>query len=82
MKDRIEEKYAASGKSAEYYVSDNGSMQELTKKNSGPLKQEKGSLNHLQLNLGISSSARDFLNNIWDYHANLNINQHGMDRID
>ncbi len=141
MKDRIEEKYAASGRTAEYYVSDDGSMQELTKekememldkayethsrfmaastriwselkdfkvqtnyhsgetkteaatakkqnadieeqaynafmsaineKNRDLLKQEKGSLNHFRLDLGISSSARDFLNRIWDYHADL-----------
>lgn len=46
-------------------------MSAIQEKNIGLLKQENGSLNHLRLNLRISSSARDFLNNIWDYHANL-----------
>lgn len=141
MKDRIEEKYAASDRQKEYYTAADGSMQELTKEkememldnayethsrfmatntqiwselqdfkvqidyhsgstetetvtekkqsadikgqaysafmsaineeNCGLLKQKTGSLNHFQLNLGIPSSARAFLNNIWDYHANL-----------
>lgn len=141
MKDRIEEKYAASDRQKEYYIAADGSTQELTKekelemldnayethsrfmatstqiwgelqdfkvqivyhssgvktetsptkeqnagvkeqaynafmsaineKNSGLLKQEKGSLNHFRLDLGISSSARNLLNSIWDYHANL-----------
>ncbi len=141
MKDRIEEKYAASDKQKEYYVAADGSTQELTKekelemldnayethsrfmatstqiwselkdfkvqinyhssaaktetatakkqnadteeqaynafmsaineKNSGLLKQEKGSLNHFRLDLGISPSERNTLNGIWDYYANL-----------
>lgn len=141
MKDRIEEKYAASDRQKEYYVAADGSTQELTKEkelemldnayethsrfmaastqiwselqdfkvqtvyhssgaktetsstkeqnigvkeqaynafmsaisteNSRLLKQKTGSLNHFHLNLGISSSARDALNNIWDYYANL-----------
>ena len=141
MKDRIEEKYAASDKQKEYYTVADGSTQELTKekelemldsayethsrfmatntqiwselqgfkaqivyhsggteteasvaknesagvkeqaynafmaaineKNSGLLKQERGSLNHFQLNLGISSSARNVLNSVWDYYASL-----------
>ncbi len=141
LKDRIKEKYAASGGKKEYYTAEDGSTQELTKekelemldkayethsrfmaantqiwselrsfqaqtvyhsgsseketiavkkqsadikeqayhafmdavseKNSGMLKQEKGSLNHFRLNLGISSSARNTLNGIWDYYANL-----------
>ena len=141
MKDRIEEKYAATDRQKEYYTAEDGSTQELTKekelemldsayethsrfmatntqiwselqgfkaqivyhsgstemevpvtknesagikeqaynafmaaineKNSGLLKQEKGSLNHFQLNLGISSSARNVLNSVWDYYANL-----------
>lgn len=141
MKERIEEKYAASGNPAEYYVSDDGSMQELTKekememldeayemhsrfmatnmqiwselqdftaqinyhsggaktetataekqntdikeqaynafmaaiseKNSELPKQGKDGLNHFRLDLGIPSSARDFLNSIWAYHAGL-----------
>lgn len=134
LKDRIEEKYAASGGGKEYYTAEDGSTQELTKerelemldkayethsrfmaantqiwselqgfkaqtvyhsggsekqsagvkeqayhafmdavseKNSGLLKQEKGSLNQFRLNLGISPSARNTLNGIWDYYANL-----------
>ena len=134
LKDRIEEKYAASGGGKEYYTAEDGSTQELTKekelemldkayethsrfmatntqiwselqgfkaqtvyhsggsekeaaavkeqayhafmdavseKNGGRLKQEKGSLNQFQLDLGISLSARNTLNGIWDYYANL-----------
>ncbi|MGN0345881.1 MAG: hypothetical protein ACI4E5_01735 [Suilimivivens sp.] len=141
LKDRIEEKYAASGGMKEYYTAEDGSTQELTKekelemldkayethsrfmavntqiwselqgfkaqtvyhsggsekevaavkkqsagvkeqayyafmdavseKNSGLLKQERGSLNQFRLNLGISPSARSTLNGIWDYYANL-----------
>lgn len=134
LKDRIEEKYAASGGGKEYYTAEDGSTQELTKekelemldkayethsrfmaantqiwnelqgfkaqtvyhsggsekeaaavkeqayrafmdaaseKNGGRLKQEKGSLNQFRLDLGISPSARNTLNGIWDYYANL-----------
>lgn len=134
LKDRIEEKYAASGSGKEYYTVEDGSTQELTKekelemldkayethsrfmatntqiwselqgfkaqtvyhsggsekeaaavkeqayhafmdavseKNGGRLKQEKGSLNQFQMDLGISLSARNTLNGIWDYYANL-----------
>ena len=134
LKDRIEEKYAASGSGKEYYTAEDGSTQELTKekelemldkayethsrfmatntqiwselqgfkaqtvyhsggsekeaaavkeqayhafmdavseRNSGRLKQEKGSLNQFRLDLGISPSARNILNGIWDYYANL-----------
>lgn len=134
LKDRIEEKYAASGAGKEYYTAEDGSTQELTKekelemldkayethsrfmatntqiwselqgfkaqtvyhsggsekeaaavkeqayhafmdavseKNGGRLKQEKGSLNQFRLDLGISPSARNTLNGIWDYYANL-----------
>lgn len=134
LKDRIEEKYAASGAGKEYYTAEDGNTQELTKekelemldkayethsrfmatntqiwselqgfkaqtvyhsggsekeaaavkeqayhafmdavseKNGGRLKQEKGSLNQFQLDLGISLSARNTLNGIWDYYANL-----------
>lgn len=46
-------------------------MSAISGENSGLLKQKTGSLNHFRLNLGIPSSARDFLNSIWDYHANL-----------
>lgn len=134
LKDRIEEKYAASGGGKEYYTVEDGSTQELTKekelemldkayethsrfmatntqiwselqgfkaqtvyhsggsekeaavvkeqayrafmgavseKNGGRLKQEKGSLSQFRLDLGISPSARNALNGIWDYYANL-----------
>ena len=134
LKDRIEEKYAASGGGKEYYTAEDGSTQELTKekelemldkayeahsrfmatntqiwselqgfkaqtvyhsggsekeaaavkeqayhafmdavseKNGGQLKQEKGSLSQFRLDLGISLSARNTLNGIWDYYANL-----------
>ena len=134
LKDRIEEKYAASGGGKEYYIAEDGSTQELTKekelemldkayethsrfmaantqiwselqgfkaqtvyhsggsekqsadvkeqachafmnavseKNSGLLKQEKGSLSYFRLNLGISPSTRNTLNGIWDYYTNL-----------
>ncbi len=134
LKDRIEEKYAASGGGKEYYTAGDGSTQELTKekelemldkayethsrfmaantqiwselqgfkaqtvyhsggsekeaavvkeqayrafmgavseKNGGRLKQEKGSLSQFRLDLGISPSARNALNGIWDYYANL-----------
>lgn len=145
MKDRIEEKYAASDRQKEYYVADDGSIQELTKEkelemldkayekhsifmatsteiwadlndfqpqityssnagqaatsetqafqsgykkneiknqayqafmsaisgeNRNMLLQEQGNLNHLKLNLNISSSARTQINSIWDYYAN------------
>lgn len=49
----------------------NAFMAAINEKNSGLLKQERGSLNHFQLNLGISSSARNVLNSVWDYYANL-----------
>ncbi len=134
LKDRIEEKYAASGGGKEYYTAEDGSTQELTKekelemldkayethsrfmatntqiwselqgfkaqtvyhsggsekeaavvkeqayrafmdavseKNGGRLKQEKGSPSQFRLDLGISPSARNTLNGIWDYYANL-----------
>ncbi|MBD5546171.1 MAG: hypothetical protein HDQ97_15205 [Lachnospiraceae bacterium] len=141
MKDRIEEKYAATDRQKEYYTAADGSTQELTKEkelemldtayethsrfmakntqiwselqdfkvqinyhsskseteksatknqntgikeqaynafmsainkeNSGMLKQQTGGLDHVRLNLGISSSARNVLNSIWDYYANL-----------
>lgn len=141
MKDRIEEKYAATDRQKEYYVAADGSTQELTKEkelemldhayethsklmatstqiwselqdfkvqinyhssnseteksetknqnagvkeqaykafmsaiskeNGGMLKQKTGSLNHFRLNLGVSSSARNVLNGIWDYYANI-----------
>ena len=46
-------------------------MDAVSEKNGGRLKQEKGSLNQFQLDLGISLSARNTLNGIWDYYANL-----------
>ena len=145
MKDAIEDKYANPDRKLEYYVADDGSMQELTKEkelemldkayekhsifmatsteiwadikdfqpkityysntgqaatsetqtfqsgykkneiknqayqafmsaisgeNRNMLLQEQGNLNHLKLNLSISSSARTQINSIWDYYAN------------
>ena len=145
MKDAIEDKYAYPDRELEYYVADDGSMQELTKEkelemldkayekhsifmaasteiwadlkdfqpqityysntgqaatsetqtfqagykkneiknqayqafmsaisgeNRNMLLQEQGNLNHLKLNLSISSSARTQINSIWDYYAN------------
>lgn len=145
MKDAIEDKYANPDRKLEYYVADDGSMQELTKEkelemldkayekhsifmatsteiwsglidfqpkinyysntgqeatsetqilqagykkneiknqayqafmsaisgeNRNMLLQEQGNLNHLKLNLSISSSARAQINSIWDYYAN------------
>lgn len=147
MKDVIEDKYANPDRKLEYYVADDGSMQELTKEkelemldkayekhsifmatsteiwsrlidfqpkinyysntgqeatsetqilqagykkneiknqayqafmsaisgeNRNMLLQEQGNLNHLKLNLSISSSARTHINSIWDYYANQN----------
>lgn len=147
MKDAIEDKYANPDRKLEYYVADDGSMQELTKEkelemldkayekhsifmatsteiwsrlidfqpkinyysntgqeatsetqilqagykkneiknqayqafmsaisgeNRNMLLQEQGNLNHLKLNLSISSSARTHINSIWDYYANQN----------
>lgn len=141
MKDRIEEKYAATDRQKEYYIAADGNTQELTKEkelemldhayethsrfmatstqiwselqdfkvqinyhssnsetkksetknqnaevkeqaykafmsaiskeNGGMLKRKTGSLNHFRLNLGVSSSARNVLNGIWDYYANM-----------
>ena len=147
MRDKIEAKYSGSEKEAEYYIADNGEMEELTKEkelkmldkayanhstfmatstqiwadlqNFTPtvvyhkgaiqaaseqainedtteyaekgkiedmvsqtfmsavsdekrilLAQQKGSLNHFKLDLGISTSERSILNGIWDYYAN------------
>lgn len=46
-------------------------MSAMKENNIGMLKQENGSLQDIRLNLGISSSARNTLNGIWDYYANL-----------
>ena len=46
-------------------------MDAVSGKNGGRLKQENGSLNQFRLDLGISPSARNTLNGIWDYYANL-----------
>ncbi len=46
-------------------------MDAINEKNSRLLKQEKGSLSNFRLDFGISSSARNALNGIWDYYANL-----------
>lgn len=49
----------------------NAFMSAISEENRGLLKQKTGNLNHFRLNLGISSSVRDVLNNIWDYYANI-----------
>jgi len=46
-------------------------MSAISTENSRLLERKTGSLNHFHLNLGISSSARDVLNGIWDYYANI-----------
>ena len=61
------EKEAAAVKEQAYHAF----MDAVSEKNGGRLKQEKGSLNQFQLDLGISLSARNTLNGIWDYYANL-----------
>ena len=45
-------------------------MDAVDENNIGRLKQETGSLNQFRLHLGISSSARNTLNGIWDDYAN------------
>ncbi len=45
-------------------------MDAVGENNIGRLKQETGSLNQFRLHLGISSSARNTLNGIWDDYAN------------
>ena len=125
MKDRIEEKYAASDRQKEYYVAADGSTQEMTKErelemldeayethsrfmaistqiwselqdfkaqityHSGSAKTEANAAKNQDTsikeqaynafmtaihakNSSISSSARDALNGIWDYYANIN----------
>lgn len=42
----------------------------VSEENSSLLSQNTGSLSQVRLNLGISSSARNALNSIWDYYAN------------
>lgn len=46
-------------------------MSAISKENVEMLKQKTDSLNHFSLNLGVSSSARNVLNGIWDYYANM-----------
>ncbi len=46
-------------------------MSAVSEENIGLLEQEKGSLNHIRLDLGISSFERNALNGIWDYYTNL-----------
>lgn len=46
-------------------------MSAISKENGEMLRQKTGSLNHFRLNLGVSSSARNVLNGIWDYYANI-----------
>lgn len=45
-------------------------MSAISGENRNMLLQEQGNLNHLKLNLSISSSARTQINSIWDYYAN------------
>ena len=49
----------------------NAFMSAINEENIGLLKQKEGNLNNLHLNLGISSPARNMLNGIWDYYANI-----------
>ena len=49
----------------------NAFMSAINDENTGLLKHKEGNLNNLHLNLGISSSARNILNGIWDYYANI-----------
>lgn len=48
------------------YHSSNSETEKSETKN-----QNAGSLNHFRLNLGVSSSARNVLNGIWNYYANI-----------
>ncbi len=45
-------------------------MSAISDENKSALVEHQGSLNHFKLDLGISTSARDMLNGIWDYYAN------------
>ncbi len=45
-------------------------MSAISEANESALVEHHGSLNHFKLDLGISTSARDMLNGIWDYYAN------------
>ena len=49
----------------------NAFMSAINDENTGLLKHKDDNLNNLHLNLGISSSARNMLNGIWDYYANI-----------
>ena len=49
----------------------NAFMSAINDENTGLLKHKEGNLDNLHLNLGISSSARNMLNGIWDYYANI-----------
>ena len=46
-------------------------MSAVSDENRISLAQQKGSLNHFKLNLGMLTSARSMLNGIWDYYANM-----------
>ena len=45
-------------------------MSAISEANESALVEHQGSLNHFKLDLGISTSARDMLNGIWDYYTN------------
>ena len=59
MKNSIEEKYAAQDYEQEYYVTESGKIEELTKEKELDM-----------LNLNVSDGDRKMLNGIWDYYAN------------
>lgn len=46
-------------------------MSAVNSENIRLLQQSKGGLNNIKLGLGISTSARNELNRIWDYNTNL-----------
>ena len=58
MKNSIEEKYAAQDYEQEYYVTESGKIEELTKEKELDM-----------LNLNVSDGDRKMLNGIWDYYA-------------
>ena len=44
-------------------------MSAVSDENRNTLEQQEGSLRHFKLDLGVSSSARNMLNGIWDFYA-------------
>lgn len=44
-------------------------MLAVSDENRNTLEQQEGSLRHFKLDLGVSSSARNMLNGIWDFYA-------------